>query len=100
MTDYRAQVDSALRAIGIHSPTVYLWFGKRSPRLTGTAEKILTEKNARDYLNFVLQSRLYTDFYCQGTAVPSRVSSAVPVAAAFTPFVEALSAVNSHECYN
>ncbi|HEU4348493.1 MAG TPA: lanthionine synthetase LanC family protein [Actinoplanes sp.] len=94
MTDYPAQVRSALRAAAIRSPSAYSWFG-RTHRLSGPGNG--NADLAREQLVAGLQQRLYTDFYCQGTATPGAASAPgrvrVPVRA--LPLLEALSAANT-----
>jgi hypothetical protein len=99
MTDYIEQVENVIRAVAIHSPTSYSWFGKQSQRLSSTIKRALTPKTARDYLLFSLQSQLYNDFYCQGMVVPASRGAVGLPAMGMTPYVEALSAANSEAYY-
>src|SRR2546422_8928864 len=55
MNDYLKQVEAAIRATSIHSPTTYSWFGKRSPLLPLATRRKLTAETARSYLLFILQ---------------------------------------------
>lgn len=66
------QVVSAIRATRIHSLTSYSWFDEMSPRLPKNIKIALQQKNSHNYLLFMLQSQLYSDFYCRGFAVPAR----------------------------
>ena len=65
---YRDQVEQAVRSLEILSPTAFSWMGKRSPRLIASVERELTERTARAFLLYNLQSRLYDSFYCTGGA--------------------------------
>ncbi len=94
MSDYRKQVERAIQAVVVHSPTSYWWFGKRSPQLAPKVKRLLPLNIARNYLLFNLQNQLYNDFYCQGFASPSKQEALGLSRAGKTPFVEALSAAN------
>jgi hypothetical protein len=72
MNPYRDQVEQAVRSVEILSPTAFSWMGKRSPRLLASVEHELTERTARAFLMYNLQSRLYDSFYCTGGAAPER----------------------------
>ena len=74
MTDFRAQVEAAVRAAWIESPHGFTWFGRPSPRLSPPVKRALTPKSARDYLLFHLEQQLYADFYRLGWPAP-RVAS-------------------------
>ena len=93
MSNYRKQVEAAIQATVLDSPTNYWWFGKRSSQLAPKVKRLLAAHTARNYLLFNLQNQLYTDFYCQGFASPSNHALGSPPAGK-TPFVEALSAAN------
>jgi hypothetical protein len=84
---YHEQVEAAIRATVFHSPTTYSWFGKLSQRLPSTVKRALTPQTARNYLLFILQSQLYSDFYCQGFAVPARQEAIGLLPIGMTPFV-------------
>ncbi|MGZ8874016.1 MAG: T3SS effector HopA1 family protein [Halobacteriota archaeon] len=56
---FRAQVARALRALALHSPKQFSWFG--CPFVTDVAEKTFVSQ---------LQTLLYTCFYCPGGAKP------------------------------
>lgn len=95
MIDYRQQIDPAIQAVVIHSPTSFSWFGKPSERLAPAVRRALTPTTGRSFLIYQLQTRLYEDFYCSGVAAPSRPErSEIPVSGR-TPFVEALSEANT-----
>lgn len=95
MNRYRQQVEEAVRATELLSPTTYSWFGKRAEQLAPAIRRSLTPRTARSYLLFNLRSRLYADFYCQGFADPTGQERPGLPAVGMTPFVEALSAANS-----
>jgi hypothetical protein len=90
---YRSQVEAALRAVTVTSPTSYAWFGLRSRPLTRTLRRGLDEGSARQLLIDGLQVLLYGSFYTQGRPVPAAVSgsSRRPDRA----FVHALSRANA-----
>lgn len=71
MPDYRQQIETAIQATVFHSPNAYSWFGKPSPRLTAHFERALSQKTVTGWVLSTLEARLYSDFYCQGTATPS-----------------------------
>lgn len=70
MNIYRQQALEAVRAAGIRSATVHTWFGKASPSPGVKIRRALSPSAARAFLAFGLQSRLYNDFYTQGSAEP------------------------------
>ncbi|HYO48867.1 MAG TPA: lanthionine synthetase LanC family protein [Chloroflexia bacterium] len=95
MSSYVEQVGEAVRATLIHSPTTFSWFGKKSPLLAANIRRALDTNTARSYLLYSLQAQLYTDFYCQGGAAPSKVEMGSHPLSGVTPFVERLSAANT-----
>jgi len=70
MINCREQIQSAIEATVFHSPIAYSWFGKLSPQLTAHFEHALSQKALQTWMLSTLQSQLYSDFYCQGTATP------------------------------
>jgi hypothetical protein len=90
---YLEQVQQAVSAVVIHSPTSYSWLGRHSSPLDRAVKKNITRENARQNLLYNLQAQLYADFYCYGS-----VRRPEPVHSSFlpglTPFVQALSAAN------
>jgi hypothetical protein len=92
-----ALVRAALDAVTVVSPAGYGWFGARSDVLPPHAESAMTPADARAYLLYALQNRLYADFYCVGGARPAGLNGAGARYAppALTPFVQALSAANT-----
>src|SRR5215207_9177198 len=99
MNDYLEQLEAAIRATVIHSPTTYSWFGRRSPELRSPIKRKLTRKTARSHLLSTLQYQLYADFYCQGLAAPSRYQRADSPVVSMTSFVDELSAANCGSGY-
>ncbi|HYP41982.1 MAG TPA: lanthionine synthetase LanC family protein [Chloroflexia bacterium] len=94
MNVYIAQLETAARAVELHSPTTYTWLGIRSPRLPKATARLLTPGATRNYLLYNLRSQLYRDFYCQGEAVlPLQRAAKMPVRG-LTPFVERLTQAN------
>lgn len=94
MERYRQQVETAVRAAVLHSPTSYSWFGRRNQSLSRSVKRALTARTARNYLLFHLQMQLYADFYRQGFAAPASGDAMGPPALGRTPFVELLSHAN------
>jgi hypothetical protein len=99
MNRYHQQVEEAVRAVEILSPTTYAWFGHHSGQLSPRVKRSLTPRTARSYLLFNLRSQLYSDFYCQGLATPARQETDGLPVTGMTPFVESLSAANSGSGY-
>lgn len=95
-TSYHAQLEGAISATLVHTPTVFSWFGKRSPRILRSVERELTPRTARNYLLYHIQSRLYSDFYCQGEATPTpRAAARAQRMSGVFSFVEQLADANS-----
>lgn len=90
---YMAQLESAVRAVNIYSPTSYAWFGAPSLKLPDNVRRAFTPTTARNYLLYNLQSRLYDSFYCTGSAV-ARPVPAPAYAQGAEPFIEQLSRAN------
>lgn len=99
MNRYHWQVEEAVRATEVLSPSTYSWFGKWAEQLPPAIRRSLTPGAARGYLLFNLRSRLYADFYCRGFAAPIAQEPPDLPAVGMTPFVEALSAANSGSGY-
>ena len=91
---YVAQLDSAVRALAITTPTRYAWFGRRSPPLPPPIRRALNPAAARRYLRDGMQFQLYHDFYCQGLATPSVPRPWRPGGPRTTSFVAQLIAAN------
>jgi len=95
MSGYREQVAAVLAAAHVHSRTGYSWFGQRISPLPEAAEKAMSADTARRYLRHCLQSKLYDDFYCQGSAAAAAQAPGIADMPRFTPFADALSAANT-----
>jgi hypothetical protein len=91
---YTTQLESAVRAVSIYSSMSYAWFGVPSPKLPDNVKSSFTPMTARNYLLYHLQSKLYDNFYCTGTAV-ARPAEAPAYAQSAAPFIEQLSRANS-----
>jgi HopA1 effector protein family len=89
------QIQEALAAVNIRSTTSFSWFGELSPNLSAVARRAMTASTMRDYLCYQLQTRLYGDFYCKGTATPGGQQRNMLRRTPTTPFIEALSAANT-----
>lgn len=95
MTDYISQLKSAIHAVQIHSATSFSWFGNASPRLLPRIERELSPRAARNFLQYMLQSRLYSHFYCTGWATPATDGEAQRRLTGVASFIERLSNANS-----
>jgi class II lanthipeptide synthase len=95
MSLFLEQVQSAVEATYIHSPSAYSWFGMPAVRLAPRFERALGPRAVHKWLASVLQAQLYTDFYCQGIATPSQKDAPSPKSLASSPFVDQLSLANS-----
>lgn len=89
------QIQGALDAVNIRSATSFSWFGDLSPNLSAVARRAMTGSAMRDYLCYQLQTRLYSDFYCKGSATPGGQQRNTLRRTPTTPFIGALSAANS-----
>ena len=99
MNRFIEQVEAAIGATVLLSPSAYSWFGKLSVRLEPRFQRALDRKTVNRWLLATLQSQLYADFYCQGIATPAVKVSAPYSLSSMTPFVEALSKSNSGTGY-
>jgi hypothetical protein len=95
VSDFRAQLEAAVEAVEVLSPTTYAWFDRRSPRLAPRIVRAMTPRTARDYLHYTLQRRLYVDFYCQGFPIPAEEDDFPAFPQGMTPFLWALSSANA-----
>lgn len=93
MNVYRDQITGALKATSLHSTCEYSWFGELCITIPPRLKKAFTPDDARNLLLSSLQSRLYSNFYCLGFAVPGNLSVNVLDVQA-VPFVEQLAAAN------
>jgi hypothetical protein len=89
------QIHGALDAVNIRSATTFSWFGEPSPSLSRAVRRSMTTATMREYLCYQLQTRLYGDFYCKGSAAPSEEERLIPRQTPATPFIAALSAANT-----
>jgi hypothetical protein len=96
---YTGQLESAVRAVSIYSPTSYSWFGIASPKLQDNVRRAFTATTARNYLLYNLQSRLYDNFYCMGSAVAGGAVPSGRKIEGATAFVERLSEANRGRGY-
>ena len=71
MTRYRRQIEAALRAASVASPTSFTWFGRRSQPLPRALVAMLAPELVREMLIDGLQDVLYGSFYTQGRPVPA-----------------------------
>jgi hypothetical protein len=89
------QIQDALDAVNIRSTTSFSWFGESSPNLSPAMRRAMTASTMRDYLCYQLQTRLYGNFYCKGSATPGGQQRNILRRTPTTPFVETLSAANT-----
>jgi hypothetical protein len=94
MTSYTEQIECALRAVVVTSPTSYAWFGSGSRPLPRDLRATLPPTALREYLVESLQRELYRSFYTQGRPVPVSPHRSDP-AIADPAFVDALSRANT-----
>lgn len=87
-------LDEVIRAVAIESPTRYSWFGSPSVSLPKRVRDSLSAAEAREYLLYLLTSRLYSDFYLPGRPVLRNLEPGIALRRDDTPFVTALSAAN------
>jgi hypothetical protein len=95
MSAFRDQLADAVRAVEILSPTRYSWLGEASESLPEHVERRISEADARGYLVFNLENRLYSDFYCQGAAVMPTPREPVDPVRGDPVLIEALSHSNA-----
>jgi hypothetical protein len=86
-------VGDVLAALRIDSATSFSWFGRRAAVLPRGVGSRLDPDAARTYLCRAVTARLYRDFYCPGTPMPTVDASAPP--RSFPPFLATLSAANT-----
>jgi len=99
MTDYRGQIAEAVVATHFRSPTSFTWFGQEPLEIPSRLLATLSDTEARNLLLFILQSRLYNDFYCLGFPAPTTYSLPVPEVET-TFFVKELDAANRGKGYS
>lgn len=89
------QIQDALAAVNICSTTSFSWFGELSPNPSLATRRAMTASTMRDYLCYQLETRLYSNFYCKGSATPGGQQRNILRRTPTTPFIEALSAANT-----
>jgi hypothetical protein len=102
MSNPDKQIEAAVAATKILSPTMYTWFGRAIPPLAPHVLRSMTSRTARDYLLYNLQRQLYKDFYCQGYPAPAEYEDEDPagIPMGMTPFLQVLSQANAGRgCY-
>jgi hypothetical protein len=95
VSDFSAQLEDAARAVEILSPTRYAWLGEPAAPLPEHVESRLSDEDARGYLLYGLESRLYGDFYLHGHATVSQPHEAVDAVRGDPALVESLSRAHS-----
>jgi hypothetical protein len=93
-SEYLKGISSALQATAVVSPTRFTWFGQMSPPIRGHLLKTLSAQRQRSFLLDLLQSKLYTHYYCLGVAQPSDTSHVAVSAADRASFLQQLSDAN------
>jgi hypothetical protein len=89
------QIQDAIDAVNIRSTTSFSWFGELSSNLSPVARRAMTASTMRDYLCYQLQTHLYGNFYCKGSATPGDQQGNILRRTPTTPFIEALSEANT-----
>lgn len=69
MSAYRDQIEPALAALRVTSPTSHTWFGRGSRPLSPAVRAALTPARARSFLVAQIARELYGSFYIRGRAV-------------------------------
>ena len=95
MSAFRQQMEDAARAVEILSPTRYAWLGEPAEPLPEHVESRLSADDARGYLLYGLETRLYGDFYIRGHATISRPHEQVDTVRGDPMLVESLSRSHS-----
>lgn len=94
MNDSRQPIETAIDGLVISSPARFSWFGQLVLDVPDQVQNEMAAPTARAYLLYSIQTHLYENFYCRGTAAPARDSAIQPRLQTFTPFVAELSANN------
>lgn len=68
---FLAQIEEAVDAVNVLSPTQHAWLGERSEPLPPHVERSLDAGDARGYLLHNIAHALYGNFYCQGAPTPA-----------------------------
>jgi class II lanthipeptide synthase len=93
---YRAQLESAIQAIALHSPYTFSWFGKRRPRVPTRVLRTMSVSTLRLHMVSILSGHLYYYFYCKGYPQPMHWELARPGAQTSSArLLEALSKANA-----
>jgi hypothetical protein len=95
VSEFSAQFEDAVRAVEILSPTRYAWLGEPAEPLPEHVESRLSEEDARGYLLYGLETRLYGDFYLHGHATVSQQHEAIDAVRGDPVLVESLSRAHS-----
>ena len=66
MSAFRDQIAQAVEAVEVLSPTRFAWLGQPSEELPKHVERRMAPADARGYLVFAIENRLYGDFYVSG----------------------------------
>ena len=95
MDIYIEKLESALKAINIHSLSSFSWFSERETVLPAGLKRALPLQTLRTYFINILQLNFYNNFYCKGFATPvqSQVTQP-PLASTKETFVNELSEAN------
>jgi HopA1 effector protein family len=94
MPDPIRSIRQIVGEVVFHSSTSFSCNGRRCVRLAPRVKRAMTEKTARHYLRYQLQSHLYGDFYIRGGAKSAQWGSRQSPADSVS-FVGALSAANT-----
>jgi hypothetical protein len=86
--------EGALAAVAVTGRTSFSWFGVRAADLPPQTESAMSPGDARAYLVYQLQLRLYGDFYTQGEARPALSDGRLTPPLGPSAFVHALSEAN------
>ena len=95
MTTAREQLTAVAAAVEVLSRTRYSWLGEASAALEPHVDRGLSDADARGYLVYALQHRLYADFYCLGAPGRGSGRQSTNALRGDPDLVEALSAANS-----
>jgi hypothetical protein len=68
MPDPIQSIKQIIGEVVFYSPISFSCNGQQSIRLAPRVKRAMTEKTARRYLRYQLQSHLYSDFYIRGGA--------------------------------
>jgi hypothetical protein len=94
MSVHRRITQGALAAVAIEGRTMFTWFGLREDGLPAATETAMSDADARAYLVYQLQTRLYGSFYTQGEAKPALADAQASPTIGPSAFMQALSDAN------